>query len=155
FDILGNHLARLDGVVQELREVVLAPSLLVDVLGPRGRDALVEQAGSLQGLFSAGAGGLCLFRGTRGAFSPWAVSVAASPPSIPICLASSLAFSVLLNTSARSCSSLSLPSILLSSWLSSSRISMSCLSGGTCSAIPAGSKSSKCLNFNSTASLVF
>src|SRR5262249_30620028 len=147
--VLGDDLAGLDGTFEELLEVGLGPVGLLVVLGPAGLDDLVEQARGFGRGRGCGAG-----RGGLFGWTHFASSVLAAGASTPSSFARAAALSVLLSTSASSCSSLSLPSILLSSCVRRRRMSSSSLSGPICSATRAGSKSSMCLKFSSTASLL-
>ena len=115
----------LTDLVEELLEVVLGPLLLLLGLRPGGGDDLIEQAGGFGRLGGRRCRGRCLFGAAH-----HLVSVLGSAASMPSSLARAMAFSVLLSTSASSCSSLSLPSILLSSWVSRCRMSSSSLRRG-------------------------
>src|SRR5262249_29624801 len=141
------------GLVEELLEVVLGPLGLGVTLRLGGGDDLVEEAGGLGG--HRRAGGLGLFERTHYLGSS-VLGVLVSVPGAgrPISLASDMAFSVLPSTSPSSCSSLSLPSILVISWVSRWRMSSSSRRAGICWATLAGSKSSMFWKFNSTASLL-
>src|SRR5262249_33627056 len=122
-DVLADGLARLDDLAQELGDVVLVALLL----------AIVEWLGVVQHLVEEiDLAGLCGDDGAAGGFrfAPhYLPPSGAAGASMPSCLASSIALSLLLNTSRRSFSSLSLPSILLSSCVSRSRICSSSLHG--------------------------
>ena len=61
-DVLGDDLARLDGMVQELAEVILGPLLLDVALRPGRRDHLVQQVGGFDGLPGGAAAWACSFR---------------------------------------------------------------------------------------------
>ena len=50
FDVLGNDLARLDDVREELSKVIFGLGLLVGALRPSRREHLIEQAGRFHGL---------------------------------------------------------------------------------------------------------
>src|SRR5262249_54456657 len=126
-DVLGDHLARLDDLAEELLEVVLGPGRLLVALRLGRLNDLVEQARRLDRLGPGRGGflsGCTHFDSSFGAPS--------APDSMPISFARAMAWSVLLSTSPSSFSSLSLPSILVRSCVSRLRMSSSSLSGPTC-----------------------
>src|SRR6516164_4112090 len=107
--ILGYDLAGLDDLLEELADIILIALPLLIVEGFGAIQDLIQE-GVLLGGGRSGAG-FGLFR-THFDSSGLGASAAGS---IPICLASDMAFSVLFKTSPSNCSSLSLPSILLMS----------------------------------------
>src|SRR5262249_3642026 len=145
-DVLGDDLAGLDHLVEELAEVSLVPLFLAVALRLGGEQHLVEQVRRL------GRRGRCLSAGLSLFSSHYFSSGLAA--SVSNCLARAMALSVLLRTSASNCSSLSLPSILPKSSVRRERMSSNSLSGATWAATRAGSKSSMFLKFSSTAILV-
>src|SRR6516225_4893653 len=148
--VVGDHLARFHHLVQESPKIRFGARGLAVVLRPGYLDDLIEQAGCFR-FGRHGLGSLFDFCSTHDLVSScWGCD----PDEASSTRATAVAFSVFANTSAKSCSSLSLPSMRLRSWVNSCRISRSCLSGPICWATRAGSKSSICLKFNSTANLL-
>src|SRR5262249_2726952 len=125
-DVLGNHLARFDYLLQEALEIALGALGLAIILRPSHLDDLIEEVGRLF-LSRDWVGSWAFFCGPHDlGSSRWG----RGPDEASSTRATAVAFSVWVKTSVKSCSSLSLPSMRQRSCSSSCRMSNNCFSGG-------------------------